>query len=71
MRTAIGRAGANGTVDFRRLGETCSFIMLLRMTVGSQSEHQAISLARSVTISDIAHHVGGLGDPPNVSRNDT
>ena len=72
-RTAMGRDWVKGTLGSTRLGGgvACGGIMLLWVVVGSHSEHHAISFARSVTSSDTAHHVGGFGEPPNVSRSDT
>ena len=39
----------------------------LKRLDGSQYSIWLISLARSVTISDTAHHAGGFGEPPKVS----
>ena len=69
---AIGRAHVNGTLESTRLGEgVVPGIILLWMALWSHAEHHAISLAKSVTSSQIAHHVGGFGEPPKVSLNDT
>jgi hypothetical protein len=70
----MGLAGANGTSNptrFAGSGACVLVIIVLCREQGSHSVHQAISLARSVTNSEIAHQVGGLGDPPNVSLSDT
>jgi hypothetical protein len=69
--TAMGRACANGTEGLIRLGAFIVDIMVQRVVSGFQSEHQINSFAKSLTISEIAHQVGGFGDPPKVSRRDT
>jgi hypothetical protein len=68
--TATRRAPAIGIVMSIRTGAvTMGWAGLFRVA-GSQSWHKLISLARSVTISENMHHVGGLGDPPKVRGSD-
>jgi hypothetical protein len=69
--TAIGRPLAIAMVRSRKTGAGAVCCIGLLVTDGSQDLHNGISLLRNVTISEKAHHVGGFGDPPNVSRSAT
>jgi hypothetical protein len=62
---ASGRAAPNGTVGGRRIGCGTKCCIGLWHIVGSHSLQAMRSLARSVTISDAVHQVGGQPDPPN------
>jgi hypothetical protein len=66
--TAIGIAAAIGIVSGSKIGVGVVGWAGLRRVVWSQSVQREISFDKSVTISENAHQVGGLGDPPNVKR---
>jgi hypothetical protein len=68
--TAMLRALPTGTDIGWRKGSGTVGCTGLCSSRGSQSSQKLISLASSVTISENIHHVGGLGDPPNVRRSD-
>ena len=68
--TAIGVAWASGICSGSLLGLGTWAWAGLKIMSGSQSTHLVSSFARSVTSSENMHHVGGLGDPPNVRRRD-
>jgi hypothetical protein len=61
--TAMGRALATGTLGRSQIGVGLTNWSGLRSFAGSQSLHWLISLARSVTILEKLHQVGGLGEP--------
>jgi hypothetical protein len=63
MCTAVGQARASGISLGNSRGEGVLFWAGLLIFVGSQDGQSGISLARSVTISEKAHHAGGFGTP--------
>jgi hypothetical protein len=66
--TAMGRALAIATSGISRIGVGVTGWPGLRSLSESQSLHWLISLARSVTILEKLHQVGGLGESPKVRR---
>jgi hypothetical protein len=69
-KTAISLPIAIGTSEGNLIGSLVSSWTGLRNSTGSHSAHWVISFATSDTNSKNMHHVGGLGEPPNVSRSD-
>lgn len=67
MIAAIGLARAMDLDGGSSIGVGVMGCAGLWRVKGSQLTHSGILLERAVTISEKAHHVGGLGDPPKVS----
>merc|ERR1712115_59030 len=65
--TAVSLALTNATVAGSNLGGGVEGWSGLLKSPGSQEERES-SFERSVTISDKAHQVGGLGAPPKERR---
>ena len=67
IQTDIVRLGAKGISESSSFGSGARGCTGLWSSSGFQSLQRGNSLLRSVTISENEHHVGGFGDPPNVS----
>ena len=60
----------NGMVSGKIIGAGMDLLWGLCVSVTSHSSQSSMSLARSVIISAMGHHLKGHGEPPKVSRNE-